>query len=43
MVVMAVKWNWYNGDIAGREEEMVEEEVVMITESGRYVVGVWWR
>lgn len=40
-----MKWNWYDGghdDIADREEEGVEVEVVMITESGRYVVGVWW-
>lgn len=30
-------WNWYDGshdDIAGREEEMMEIEVVVITESG---------
>lgn len=38
-----MKWNWYDGghdDIAGREEEMVEVEVVVITELGSYVVGV---
>lgn len=38
-----MKWNWYDGghdDIAGWEEEMVEVEVVMITELGRYDVGV---
>lgn len=43
MVSMMMKWNWYDGghdDIASREEEMVEVEVVMITELGRYDVGV---
>ena len=43
MLVMVMKWDWYDGghdDIAGREEEMVEVEVMMITESERYDVGV---
>lgn len=43
MVVMVMKWNWYDGghdDIAGREEEIVKVEVLVITELGSYVVGV---
>lgn len=34
-------WNWYDGshdDIAGREEEMMEIEVVVITESGEDMI-----
>lgn len=34
MVVMVVRWNWYDSvhdDIGGREEEMVEVEMMVVT------------
>lgn len=41
MVEMVRTWNWYDGghdDIAGREEEMMEIQVVVITESGEDMI-----
>lgn len=41
MVETVRTWNWYDGshdDIAGREEEMMEIEVVVITESGEDMI-----